>query len=95
MHSIAVVCGGTKVLCLETAIANEVLCHMEFNEGLYIPLDLIKGSFIFCPADYLDFLEDTADSKGTLHATVMVCYQECINGDQSLNFSLNQQRTVP
>ena len=79
MHKIGCSIDYSKVLRVETAIANAVLQKMTENDGIYIPPQLMHGKFVFCAADNLDFLEDTPDGKGTLHATVMVCYQQQSN----------------
>ena len=63
MHGLGSLIDYNKVLWLETAIANKVLRCMEENRGLYIPPSLVKGRFIFCAADNLDFLEDTPDGR--------------------------------
>ena len=93
MHSVGCSVEYNKVLRLETQLANAVLRQMEDNDGLYIQHDLVKGRFIFCAADNLDFLEDTPDGKGTLHATVMSCYQQCCEGDSSQVLDLSDPAT--
>ena len=79
----------SRVLRLETAIANAVLSCMEQNDGCYVPPSLVRNRFIYFAADNLDFLEDTPEGKGTLHATVMTCYQEirCDDNPQTLLLS--------
>ena len=76
IHGLGISIDYNKVLRLETTIANEVIRRTEENQGLYVPPELVRGRFLYCAADNLDFLEDTPDGKGTLHATVMTCYQE-------------------
>ncbi|KAG5866614.1 hypothetical protein JTB14_035091 [Gonioctena quinquepunctata] len=76
MHGLGASIEYSRVLRLATAIANELLHRMECNGGLYVPDTLVKGRFLYCAADNLDFLEDTPDGKGTLHAKVMTCCQE-------------------
>lgn len=76
-----------KVLRLETALANEVQCHMEDNGGVYVKPNLVKGRFIYCAADNMDFLENTPDGNRTLHAAVMTS-QECNDKDKSQPITL-------
>lgn len=54
---------------------------MDNSGGAYVPLELVKGRFVFCAADNIDFLEDPPYGKGTLHGTVMVDYQEKEDSD--------------
>ena len=43
---------------------------------IYIPPGLQHGRPLFYAADNIDFSEDTHDGKNTLHATVMVAFQQ-------------------
>lgn len=83
MHSLGCSIEYSKVLRLETSIAEEVMRRMDGYGGVYIPPEFVTGRFMYCAVDNIDFLEDTPDGKGTLHGTVMVCYQECLSEDQS------------
>ena len=86
MHSMDCSVDYSKALCMEKSIAKAVIQRMDAIGSQYIPLDLVSGKFIFFAADKLDFLEDTVDGKGTLHATVMTSYQEY--QDSELNVPL-------
>ena len=74
---------------------------MDEYGGTYVPSQLVKGRFVFCAADNIDFLEDTPYGKGTLHGTVMVVYQEMENTDVSTAIkisgpsSLRSLRNIP
>ena len=70
-----------KVLEIESAMANAVVQRMAGNGGFYIPPDFKANRFTHFAADNLDFCEDTSDGRRTLHATVLVGYQSCEEGD--------------
>ena len=55
---------------METALANAVVENTKPFQGLYVPPYLKKGTFVFFASDNTDFVEDTADGKGTTHGTV-------------------------
>ena len=93
MHSLGSSIEYSKVLRLETSIGNEAMSRMEANDGLYVPHDLVQGRFIFCAADNIDFLEDTPNGKGTLHGTIMTCYQEKTDSDQIQSFIISTPTT--
>ncbi|KAJ8888968.1 hypothetical protein PR048_008462 [Dryococelus australis] len=65
-----------KILRFETQIAMEFVKWMNKCGGFYIPSELVRGRFMYCAADNIDFLEDTPHGKGTLHGPVMVVYKE-------------------
>ena len=66
----------SRVMHLETALANAVLENTKKFQGLYVPPFLKKGSFVFFAADNTDFAEDSADGKRTTHGTVIAVYQK-------------------
>ena len=77
-----------RVLRLETQIASSVLDKIRENSGIYLPPDIVKGRFIHCAADNIDFCEDTVDGKRTLHGTVMAIYQVNETSDKIVPLSL-------
>ena len=62
---------NSRVLQLETAIANAVVENSKLTGGLYVPPFMKKGAFPSFAADYADFDEDTPDGKGTTHGTII------------------------
>lgn len=44
--------------------------HLGHVEGVYVPPDIVPNRFIHCAGDNLDFSEDPADGRGTLHGIV-------------------------
>ena len=66
----------SRILYLETALANAVVENMKKFYGLYVPPFMKKGSFVFFAVDNADFQEDTPDGKGTTHGTITVVYQK-------------------
>ena len=67
MHSIGASIDYARVLHLETQIATSVVNRMNECGGFQVPSQLVRGRFVFCAADNIDFLEDTPYDKGTLH----------------------------
>ena len=67
----------TRLLKLETQIANTILERMVVNDGIYIPRSMVNGEHIFFAIDNSDFAEDTPDGKNTLHGTTVSVYQQC------------------
>lgn len=63
LHRIGVSIDYSKVLRLETEIAAEVISRTKESGGVYIPSDLVKGRFVYCAADNVDFQEDTHMGK--------------------------------
>jgi hypothetical protein len=59
----------TRLLKLETQMANTILERMVVHDGVYIPRSILKGKHIFFAIDNSDFAEDTPDGKNTLHGT--------------------------
>lgn len=53
-----------------------------------MPPDIVPNGFIHCAADNLDFSEDTADGKRTLHGTVITVYQAMEDSDIFVPLSL-------
>ena len=101
LHNIGASIDYGRVLRLETKIATEVVKSMDEYGGAYVPSQLVKGRFVYCAADNIDFLEDTPYGKGTLHGTVMVVYQEKEDTDASTAVkisgpsSLRSLRSIP
>lgn len=65
-----------RLLRVESQIEASVLKRMEHNEGLFLPPDILKGSYVFFAIDNVDFQEDTYDGRNTLHGTSMAIYQK-------------------
>jgi hypothetical protein len=74
---------------VKTQIATSVLHGMIVNGGLYIPPDIIQGRHIFLAIDNVDFAEDTAYGKRTLHATSMAIYQKVQSADKAPDIDLD------
>ena len=66
----------SRALIMETALANAVVENTKPFQGLYVPPYLKKGTFVFFASDNTDFVEDTADGKGTTYGTVTAIYQK-------------------
>ena len=45
---------------------------MDKNDGPHIPHEFVRGRFMYCAADNINFVEDAPDGKETLHGTVIV-----------------------
>ena len=65
-----------RTLLLETALANAVVENTRQFQGLYVSPFLKKGAFVFFAANNTDFVEDTADGKGTTHGTIVAVYRK-------------------
>ena len=66
----------SRALIMEIALANAVVENTKQCQGLYVPIFLKKGTFMFFASDNTVFAEDTADGKGTTHGTVTAIYQK-------------------
>ena len=66
----------SRVLRIETQLAQAVIKRMENTGGVYIPPKLKSGKMLFFAIDNIDFAEDTADGKNTLHGTMMTALQQ-------------------
>ena len=66
----------SRALIVETALVNAVVENTKQFQGLYVPLFLKKGTFVFFASDNTDFAKDIADGKGTTHGTVTAIYQK-------------------
>ena len=64
-----------RLMVLEAELAKSVMKNMASDKGIYIPPKLIKSVPVFYAVDNIDFDEDTADGKHTLHGTVLVAFQ--------------------
>ena len=56
---------------------------IDKNSEVYIPREFVRGRFMYCVADNIDFMEETPDRKWILNLTVIVCYQEYLPENQS------------
>ena len=93
LHGFGLSADYTRLVRLETQIANTVLERMIANDYTYIPNDFVLGRYVFFAADNADFAEDTPDGKNTLHAAVMTIYQRCHPTDVSPNVELAGEAT--
>ncbi len=74
----------SRVLFLETALANAVVENTKKFEELFIPPFLKKDTFVFFAVHNTDFTEDTADGKCTTHGTITAIYQKAEAPGESL-----------
>ena len=65
----------SRLLVLEDKLAKSVMDNMAAGNEVYIPPNLVQSLPVFFVADNIDFDEDTADGKHTLHGTIMVAFQ--------------------
>ena len=65
-----------KILRVETQIERSVLRRILDNDGVYLPLDIVKGRHVFFAVDNVDFAADTVNGKHILHKTAMEIYQK-------------------
>ena len=61
----------TRILRIETQLAEAVLRRMNLTQSVYVPPGLKKNMFVFFAVDNIDFAEDTVDGKDTLHGTMV------------------------
>ncbi len=85
----------SRVLFLETALANAVVENTKKFDGLFIPPFLKKGTFVFFAVDNTDFTEDTADGKCTTHGTITAIYQKAEAPGESLTVSSYHTAILP
>ena len=58
--------------------------RMDKSDGSNIPHEFVRGRFMYCAGDNINFVEDAPDGKKkTLHGTVIVCFQDYSAEDQS------------
>ena len=74
LHKLGVSVDYTRILRIETQLAQTFLSHSDDN-SIYIPPALTKGQFIYFAVENSDFSEDTPEGKNTLHATAMAIFQ--------------------
>ena len=74
----------SRTLLMETALANAVVENTRQFQGLYVPPFLKKDAFVFFAVDNTDFLEDTANGKGTTHGTITAVYQKAEVPEESV-----------
>ena len=63
----------TKVLEIENTMSNHVKENIVKN-GYYLPDSMSQNTFVWFALDNIDFLEDTASGKDTLHGTGIAMY---------------------
>ena len=64
LHGFGLSVDYSRILRLETQLANSVI-ESTREEGVHLPTNLRKGTFIFFAVDNSDFNEDTPDRKRT------------------------------
>jgi hypothetical protein len=74
LHNLGHSVSYDEVLRLETALSRNVIQRFA-EDGVVVPSNIHKGSFIQAAADNLDFCEETLDGRNTTHATTLVLYQ--------------------
>ena len=72
-------------LCLqwETSIANSVIKNIAFNNGVYIPPNMVKEVIPMFHLDNIDWLEDTPDGKNTTHYLILSIFQRRKNDSEN------------
>ena len=84
LNSISVSVDYSRVLRLETQLAEAVIKRMTLTNGIYIPPDLCNEGHLCFALDNIDFAEDTVDGKNTLHGTVLIAFlQGRLEGEKS------------
>ena len=83
----------SRVLMVETALANAVVENTKQFHGIYVPPILKKGKFLFFAVDNTDFAEDTPDGKGTTHGTITAIYQRADTSREPIAPPLHFQDT--
>ena len=78
-----------RILRVEAQIKAGVSKHMELNNALYIPPDVVFGRHVFSAVNNVDFAEDTPDGKNTFHSTAMAIYQMQESGDVEPELTVN------
>ena len=91
----------TRVLQIETGIANSVADNIEKNNGIYFPQNILEGIPIHFAIDNTDFSNDTPDGKQEFHGTGQVVFQkkkemerEHLKIERSKNGSLKFKKDV-
>lgn len=72
-----------RLLRVESQIEASVLKHMEQNNGLFLPANIVEGRHVFFAIDNVDFAEDTYDGRCTLHGTTKATYLKCDKDDKN------------
>jgi hypothetical protein len=80
----------TKVLEIETAIANSVLDKMNSMGGIYRPPWLMNDMFVWFALDNIDFLESTPSDMNTLHGTATAVYQTVSHESPSIPIHIDR-----
>jgi len=65
----------SKVLRIETDIANAVVKRMSETNGVYVPHLIQEGEPVYFAIDNCDFKNDTADGKNEFHGTAQIVFQ--------------------
>ena len=89
LHGLCLSVDYTRIIAVETQIANQAVVSMYDNQGVFVPRNFIRGRHIFFAVDNCDFQEDTPDGKNTLHGTVMNIYQSISESDEVAHFAFD------
>lgn len=89
LHKLAVSVDYTRILRIETQLAEAVVRHSA-EHGIYVPPEIARGQFVYFAVDNSDFSEDTPDGKNTLHATAMAVFQRKTNYVPELTIDLSK-----
>ena len=83
LHGFGMSVECNRLLRVESQIEASVLKHMDQNNGLLLPANIVEGRHVFFAIDNVDFAKDTYDGRHTLHGTTMVIYQKCDKYDEN------------
>jgi len=78
----------SRILLLETSIANAVVQNTTMFQGLYVPPMLKRGRLPVFGFDNTDFEEDTPDGKDTTHGTIVAVFQKSDGAGETIAPSL-------
>ena len=81
LHGFGMSVEYNRILRAEAQIQKHILQRMDWNDGIFIPPDVVPGRRVFFAVDNVDFAEDTPDGKRTLHGTAMAIFQRKDTGD--------------
>ncbi|XP_073237151.1 uncharacterized protein [Porites lutea] len=76
LHEFGMAVEYNRLLRVESQIEKTVLKRIESEGGMFLPLDIVKGRYVYFAVDNIDFSEDTPEGKRTLHGTAMAIYQK-------------------
>ena len=74
----------SRILLLETSIANAVVKNTTLFQGLYVPPILKRGRLPVFGFDNTDFAEDTPNGKDTTHGTIIVVFQKADGAGETI-----------